>query len=208
MSNGIRRILEPVFVFLAVACLVELSLGMTGWFGEDVILWGTLLRAIFTVPGLAYFYREDKAGRGEWRLGIKTAVLLVVAGAGLSVAFRFLFMAIGVPGYEAVEENLMTGNLLLQAVALLAASPILEEFFFRGVLYGRLKELVSVPAAMAVSSALFGLYHGNLSQGIYAFFMGILLAWAMEHCRTVAGPILLHVAANAAAIWLNLVIML
>lgn len=34
----------PVFWLLAVACLIELPLGQTMIFGEDVILWDTLFR--------------------------------------------------------------------------------------------------------------------------------------------------------------------
>ena len=85
---------------------------------------------------------------------------------------------------------------------LLCASPLLEEFFFRGVLYMRLKELIpSVPAGL-VSAALFGLYHGNPGQGLYAFIMGLFLAFSMEKTRTVKAPVLFHFAANAAALLL------
>ena len=79
-----------------------------------------------------------------------------------------------------VEENLLSGPLWLELTVLLAASPFLEEIFFRGILFQRLKELMSVKAAAVVSALVFGLYHGTLTQGIYGFFMGLALAWAME----------------------------
>ena len=101
-------------------------------------------------------------------------------------------------------RSLFTGNLPLQFVVLLVASPFLVEMFFRGVLFMRLKEVVSMQSAVIISAVCFGLYHGNLSQGIYGFFMGIVLACAMEHCRTVAGPLALHVGANVAAVLLEL----
>ena len=91
-------------------------------------------------------------------------------------------------------------------MVLLIASPLLEEFFFRGVLYGRLKELLSVPGAAVVSSAFFGLYHGNWIQGIYGFFMGLFLSAAMERCRTVKAPVIMHLAANGAALFLNAIV--
>ena len=48
----IRRILIPVFYCLAIACLIEVPLGQTDLFGEAVILWDTLFRAILAVPVL------------------------------------------------------------------------------------------------------------------------------------------------------------
>lgn len=200
MKIRIRRIFIPLLFCLAVACLIEIPLGQTDLFGGDVILWDTLFRAIAAMPGLLYFYREDAVFRSKERWDLKTAVLLVLAGAAGSVIFRILFVFAGIPGYDAAEKTLITGNILLQAAVLLAASPLLEEFFFRGVLYGRLKELFPVSAAMVLSSACFGLYHGNIAQGVYGFFMGLLLSWSMEHCQTVKAPIAVHMAANGAAL--------
>ena len=86
---------------------------------------------------------------------------------------------------------------------LLAASPILEEYFFRGVLYGRCKELVSAPAAAFMTAAFFGVFHWDLVQGIYSFFMGLILAYLMEKTNTVKAPVVFHFAANLAALVLE-----
>ena len=50
----IRRILFPILFCLAVACLIELPLAQTALFGDDVILWDTLFRAIVAVPMLVH----------------------------------------------------------------------------------------------------------------------------------------------------------
>ena len=92
---------------------------------------------------------------------------------------------------------------ILEAVVLLAASPILEEYFFRGVLYGRCKELVSAPAAAFMTAAFFGVFHWDLVQGIYSFFMGLILAYLMEKTNTVKAPVVFHFAANLAALVLE-----
>ena len=197
----------PVLVCLAVACLIEIPLGMTDIFGEDVILWNTLFRTIGVVPVLCYFYKEDTVLRGERRLNLRFAAILFAIGAILSVAFRFGFLMIGIPGYEEASRTLLTGNVPLEFLVLLGASPLLEELFFRGVLYGRMKELMSVRSAAILSAVLFGLYHGNISQGLYGFFMGLILAWAMERCRTVTAPLIIHIASNASALFLELVIL-
>ena len=72
------------------------------------------------------------------------------------------------------------------------------------MLYGRLKELFPDWSACLISAAAFGLFHGNMVQGIYGFVMGVVLALAMERCQTVKAPVLIHFAANGAALVLNL----
>ena len=200
MNGRFQRLLIPFLYCLAVACLVEIPLAQTEVFGEEVILWDTLFRTILAMPGLWYFYRADQKLRTETKWNITIMAKLAAVGAIASIVFRILFEFLGMPGYESVEQNLLNGNLLLQIMVLLAASPVLEEFFFRGILYERLKEVVSVKHAMWISALGFGLYHANLSQGIYGFFMGLFLAWCMEKYQTVKVPILVHIASNLAAI--------
>ena len=189
MKIRIRRLLVPVFWLLAVACLIELPLGQTTIFGEDVILWDTLFRAVAASPVLIHFYREDAVFRGKERWGWKEAALWAAAGFGLSLLATL-----------AVQVLSRAGLLWLELTVLLAASPFLEEIFFRGILFQRLKELMSVKAAAVVSALVFGLYHGTLTQGIYGFFMGLALAWGMERTQTVKAPVVIHMAANLAGL--------
>lgn len=200
MSDRFQRVLIPCFYCLAVACLVEIPLAKTSIFGNDVILWDTLFRTILAMPGLWYFYREDQKLRKKTVVNVSVFMKLAGIGAVLSVVFRIMFEMLGMPGYESVEQNLLGGNQWLQILVLLGASPVLEEFFFRGVLYGRLKELVKTETAIVLTALGFGLYHANLSQGIYGFFMGLLLAWCMERFQTLKAPIAVHIAANLAAL--------
>ena len=75
MRIRIRRILIPVFYCLAIACLIEVPLGQTDLFGEAVILWDTLCRAILAVPVLYYFYQEDAVFRGKERWDLRAFFL-------------------------------------------------------------------------------------------------------------------------------------
>ena len=62
---------------------------------------------------------------------------------------------------------------------------------------------------MLISSLFFGVYHGNLIQGCYAFFLGCVLAYAHEKYQNVLAPIIIHMVANAISVistetdWLN-----
>ncbi len=166
---------------LAVACIIELPLAQTTIFGDDVILWDTLFRAVIAVPMLVHLYKEDKVFRGEehWSLG-KIAAAAALGGAGLSLIFGLVVRALQVTGASLADETLFTGNLWLEAVVLLAASPILEEYFFRGVLYGRCKGLCIRPGGSIPHSSIFGVFHWDIVQGFYSFIMGLVLAFLME----------------------------
>lgn len=169
-------------------------------FGEDHILWEYIGLAIAGVPILHYFYKKDMEFAGKRTLGVGTCTCLICLGVVFSIGFRLLFEKIGVPGYEEAAALIFIGNRVLEGLVLLVVTPLLEEYFFRGFLYRKLRTRISVPAAGLYSSILFGVYHGNLSQGIYGFFMGLFLAWTMEHYKTIKAPILVHMAANGAAL--------
>ena len=81
----IRRILFPILFCLAVACIIELPLAQTTIFGDDVILWDTLFRAIIAVPMLVHLYREDSVFRGKEHWNGK------IAAAAFSVAWEYLW---------------------------------------------------------------------------------------------------------------------
>ena len=53
----------------------------------------------------------------------------------------------------------------------------------------------AVPA-MVISGVFFGIYHGNLVQGVYASILGILFAYFMELTGSLWASVLLHVGAN------------
>ena len=169
----IRRILFPILFCLAVACIIELPLAQTTIFGDDVILWDTLFRSVIAVPMLVHLYREDSVFRGKEHWNGKIAAAAFFSGAGMSLAFGLAVRALQISGAALADESLFTGNLWLEAVVLLAASPILEEYFFRGVLYGRCKELVSAPAAAFIFRCVpLGPCAGNL-QLLYGADPGI-----------------------------------
>ncbi|MFR4784639.1 MAG: type II CAAX prenyl endopeptidase Rce1 family protein [Pilosibacter sp.] len=173
MKIRIRRILFPILFCLAVACLIELPLAQTMLFGDDVILWDTLFRRSWRFR-CWYIFIERIRCSGKRTLERKNRGSSIFGGAGISLAFGFAVKTLQIPGAVLADESLFTGNLWLEAVVLLAASPVLEEYFFRGVLYGRCKELVSAPAAAFMTAAFFGVFHWDLVQGIYSFFMGLI----------------------------------
>ncbi|MCI6714075.1 MAG: CPBP family intramembrane metalloprotease, partial [Lachnospiraceae bacterium] len=52
--------------------------------------------------------------------------------------------------------------------------------------------------AIVLSGFFFGVYHGNLVQGIYGTLMGILMAYVYEETGRFLVPVLFHGLANIA----------
>jgi membrane protease YdiL (CAAX protease family) len=66
---------------------------------------------------------------------------------------------------------------LIGYIIFLAVLPAIgEELLFRGILLNALKKWGTVPAVL-ISSALFAIFHGNPSQIVHQFFLGLILAY-------------------------------
>ena len=72
---------------------------------------------------------------------------------------------------------------------------ILEEFIFRGLLYGAYRTR-RVWGAIFTSALLFGLMHMNLNQFCYAFVMGVVFCLLYEGTGSVLAPMLIHAVYN------------
>lgn len=100
---------------------------------------------------------------------------------------------------EATElENMMVSNNYFEEYLCIAVlAPIGEELAFRGLVYRRTRDFLPAWAAIILSSLAFGVYHGNVLQGVYASLLGCVLAYSYEKFQNILAPILIHMLANA-----------
>ena len=83
---------------------------------------------------------------------------------------------------------------ILAVVGVLA--PVAEEMVFRGLVYARLKDYLGGRWGILLSGFIFGIYHGNMVQFIFAFCLGCWFAWLYQKSGNLLIPILAHVAVN------------
>ncbi len=88
-------------------------------------------------------------------------------------------------------------NLFLMLTAVIAA-PIVEEYFFRGLLLHRLKTTMSLPKALNRSSLYFGVIH--LHAILYLAWIGRLLGLVYIHSGSLKASILTHAIYNLSLI--------
>ena len=101
------------------------------------------------------------------------------------------------------QESLLSGQLLIQILSMGIFAPLTEELIFRGLLYRRMKSLLSVGWSVILSSLLFAVYHGNMIQIVFAFPMALVLALLYEKSGRFCYPLLFHMGCNLTAIAVN-----
>jgi len=88
------------------------------------------------------------------------------------------------------------------AIAAVLVAPVVEEMFFRGLLYGTLKRHVRPAFAMAAVGVLFGLVHPPVAAQIPMCLFGALLCYIYEKTGRLLVPIAIHLLFNFYSIWL------
>ena len=144
--------------------------------------------------------RKNSLGIRYTALGIKRLGVVFVLGMSAAVSVNVIVSLSQIarfsPKYQQVSEVIYSGGLFMEIVSAVIAAPILEELFFRGMIYKRLRDMINVKAAVVISALFFGAFHGNLVQFVYAFIIGLMLAYVYEKFKTIWAPVIFHIGAN------------
>lgn len=101
--------------------------------------------------------------------------------------------------YADLMENIgLDGDysaLLLVYTAILG--PICEEITFRGLTFSYAKKVMPFWSANIVQALLFAGFHMNMTQAIWAFFIGLAFGYFVEKSGNLFTGILLHICFNA-----------
>lgn len=99
--------------------------------------------------------------------------------------------------YDKMVSNITgAGSSWVMLLAVMFAAPIGEEFLFRGLIFRYSKRCLPPWIAIVFQALLFGVYHGNLIQGVYAFLLGIVLGLLAYKFKSVLPGIILHMVIN------------
>ena len=104
---------------------------------------------------------------------------------------------------EMIADLLYQGGIWFELLVVGLVGPVLEELLFRGVILKRLCDYMRPVPAAVISALIFGAFHGNMLQFIYAFVFGLGLAYICVKFRTVWAPLLAHCAGNITSILLT-----
>lgn len=103
---------------------------------------------------------------------------------------------------ESVSLALSGTSALTTWIAVGLLGPIVEELTFRGGIIHSLED-VNINTAIIISAIVFGIAHGNLSQGIYAAFLGIVFALMNKKYNSMIPGIIMHITINSISVILT-----
>lgn len=183
MGKGISEVNQYSLAATGVTGL--LTIPVSGW-----LIWrDNRIRGIF--PG---------DGRGK-SLGPGKVIWMLLLGVSLCHLVNMLLAVLQItrffPGYEELSEQVFANqNFLPMLLWAGIVAPIAEELVFRGLIFDRLRDYVHVGWAIGISAVLFGLYHGNVLQFLYAGILGACFAYCYYRLDSLWAPVLLHIGAN------------
>ena len=131
-------------------------------------------------------------------------VAAVLMGYGMQIVTTLIMVLVNVLLPSVMEEynTLVDGSGittygLMWVISTLVLPPLVEEAGFRGLGLTYL-ERAGVPFAAAniVQALAFGIFHMNLTQGIYTFVLGLALGYVTHRSGSIAPAMLMHLVYN------------
>lgn len=157
----------------------------------------------------AFWYRWEI--RGEVKVNIRSILsfrwIVILLALGLAIQLFFTgAMSLLQPlltdifsSYAKQMEYLFSGHEIVVILMVIFIAPISEELIFRGVILHMAGRTLPFVLANLLQALLFGVYHWNLVQGVYAFFIGLILGFIYRRFGHIFVPMLLHMIINSSA---------
>lgn len=101
----------------------------------------------------------------------------------------------GIGGYDRI----------LVFITYILLSPVMEELVFRGFMIRRLETWFTGRQAVLISTAFFALCHADPVWSLYAFAMGLILAWIARREENIFYSMVFHVGFNLSALPVSLI---
>jgi hypothetical protein len=205
-AYGIRISLDPSYLLQLAQMLNGVDTSDSTQRAEaltNIIYSLTTYIEVLLVIGMTGFYTIDRQFHSS-RFGLKAIkvwdipqfIFIGVIINIMSTVFLLSFSqeVIEETGYD--TESLMQGSFGENLLAVGICAPICEELTFRYFVYHNLARGSKI-VAVILSAGIFGLAHGNLLQGMYAFTFGLIFAFADEDFKSLVPSIIMHMTVNS-----------
>lgn len=171
----------------------------SGW--AEIFVNFVLIILFFAV--YRWVFRRDR-GEKSGLPDAKGTAMSLIAGAGISgVSYLWIMAAKNIPAFqeslfamEAANQSIESGSAVELLLTVVIAAPLLEELLFRGIVLRSLQKVLPVWISILLSAIMFGAYHMNLVQAVYAAFMGIIAGIIYHKTNRLKYPIIVHAANN------------
>lgn len=162
-----------------------------------------LITVIIFLPILLKVFKKY---RTKNNFKVKNIFIPIAFGISISLIYNITLFHLNnlIPFTNAFEISSVP--IIVQIICSGICGPILEELVFRGIVYNKLKEFNKPMRAIILTSVIFGLFHTNIINAIYAFGVSFMLIYLYEKYKTLKAPIIMHIGLNTTIIlMLNLI---
>ncbi len=128
---------------------------------------------------------------------------------GFIVAYGAVLDAAGLenlqPDQGITEDAILGGAGVAASVLMIVViGPFTEEVFFRGFIFSALRARLGLGWALAVSGAIFAVFHVDPKVMLPIFVTGVLLGWLYHKTGSIWPPLVAHALQNALALAVSL----
>ncbi len=169
---------------------------------ENTNLIGVLSGSLTLLTLWLFFWIRKKklyAETGIVALSGRYVPYIVLLGITLAVTVSFGLALLPESWLEAYAQQsayAVGDSVILMVMSNMIMAPIVEEIIFRGLILSRLRKAMPIGWAIAISSLLFGLVHGQILWMSYAFVLGIIMSLVVIKTDSLVASIILHMVFN------------
>ncbi|TCK88007.1 membrane protease YdiL (CAAX protease family) [Natranaerovirga hydrolytica] len=135
-------------------------------------------------------------------------IMAIVLNVCISAAVMSLEKVIDIEHFIVEHDNAIeavaSGNVFMTLLLVVFIAPLFEEVLCRGVILNDFRKSSHLMIAIIIQSIVFGVMHGNLIQGTYAFVIGIVFALYYLKHKNILVPIYLHMIFNLMGLLLGI----
>lgn len=213
LIEGISTLLMVLFAHLGA--LFRGSSGFERTMTYQTIIsnddFGTMIMILYSlisilIFGLWYYMRCDgeygKKAVREFHPVLFAGIVCMVPGLQLVSSFVCILIELINPAAmesyaELIDSAGISDASLILLIYSVVLAPLCEELAFRGVTMRLFHRVIpSFWIVNLLQAFLFGIFHGNLVQGTYAFCLGLFLGYVCKKGGTIYYSITLHVIFN------------
>ncbi len=198
-----------VIVYFVISFFVSFIITATGLdTGSDGYLYlSYLVSPVALLVTLAYFLWVKKSpikGVVKFKCGLAYYVFAILMIFGLMFSlgwvndlFVKLFSFLGYEPSKTYLPDLSGGRVVLALLVIAVIPAIVEELFFRALLFRTLENGTGSVRAIFLCGFCFALYHGSPEQTVYQFICGCCFALLVMRSRAVTPAVIIHFLNNA-----------
>ena len=157
-----------------------------------------LLTIIIFLP---IFYYKFKKNNGILRIE-KKIIYTILPAISITILLNLIIININ----KLCNITNLSNDINMWIILIISSGivgPILEELLFRGIVYNDLKKINTIKQSMILCTIIFAMFHGSISQIIYAYIIGYVLIYLYKYTNNLIYPITFHIISNTIVVIFN-----